>query len=597
MLDKFKHYIKLTDFEIIKLPASVKQYAQKIILFGVFRSLIPCVLAFALKGSQLCLNKGYYILAIVFIMLHFSDRILMSLFTTWEELENDNYSQLVINESTKIIMDVSNTTKSKVFKPENNIIQMVEHSEIINVVRNYINDSWSLYVRLPIAIIQVIILFGMLIANVVIELYSSSLTETIIISSLLLICIVTYFFLSRKRVKVRRSYRKKLKENEIATDILFTDIKATDFISPPDFLYHAERLRNRLDENIQINRVERLKLNKIFIQRSFVASALMIVIMLIKFITAGTFSLDLFVEAIALSSIYSTMLMRITNITVNYENIMDIYINLETLYDSFRNISDVYGEEQKKNWLQTTLEFVTVLKFKVTQDLKGAFELINDNIFTFKPGDTVITYGRTGCGKSTLIRMLTGKISLPQSPILFSNGKSGYLNSVGYQTDKAMVNNYVLNELALTDIYESINIPKMLEILRGLCLHEEILRMVKEENLNLDGLTADEKVIEFLKIRKVKEFSSGQMQRLALAKLLYTLDDTIQLVALDEPFNRLDDTTCARCLEFVHGYVHRKPRILIIATHQIEICRPYASIEIRFTENLAKSILNVQSSN
>jgi len=591
----FKHFVKLVDFEIIQVPADVKKAARKVIMFGLLSTLIPGVLAFAIKGAQFALARGYTTLAILLILLHFGDRILMSIFNTQKIIQRDSYSQLAINKQTLIVTDVSNTTKAKVFKNNGNIIQMVEDPEIIKILNDYITAYWELYITLPVTIFQVLVLIGMLLASISIEIATSTKTEVIIIISLLVISIALYFFLSHKRVRVRRAYRKSRKENEAKTEVIYTEIKSTDFISKNDFLFHANKLRERLCENTEINKVEHLKLNKVFIERSFVASALMIIIMLIKFMTAGQITSNTIVDVIALSSIYSMILERVTNITFDYENFMDMIVELETLYEDFKNINDVYIAEQQKVFINTPIDFLNVFSFSITQDINGSFELINRNLIVIKSGDTIVAYGKTGCGKSTLIKMLTGKIIIPENPIRFSNGKEGYLNSIGYQTDKAMANGFSLNEVTLTENYDSINFMKLFEILKGLHLYDEFLRMIKEENITSEGFTDDRKVIELMKKKKIREFSSGQMQRLAIAKLLYSLDDTIQLVALDEPFNRLDDATCASCMEFVYEYVHRIPRILLIATHQVDICCPYATIKISFDENMSKSILKVQT--
>ncbi len=594
-MEFFKKFVKLVDFEIIQLPDEVKKSARKVIIFGFLSTLIPDVLAFAIKGAQYALDNGYTRIAIFLVMLHFGDRLLMSLFDTQRTSQRDSHDIISVNQQTIIVTDVSFTTKFKVFKRNGNIIEMVEDPEIIKIVRDYLTAYWQLYITLPVTIFQVVVLVGMLIASVYIEIISSSSMEVLIIASLLVVSIVMYFILSRKRIKVRRAYRKTRKENEAQAEILTTEMKSTDFISKKDFLFHANKLREKLCENTAINKIEHLKLNKVFIERSFVASALMIVIMLIKFMTASQITTDTIVDIIALSSIYSMILQRVTSITFNYESFMDTIVELETLHKDFKNISDVYFAEQKRTIISSPIEFLTVSAFIATQDHNGPFELINNELFTIKSGETIVAYGKTGCGKSTLIKMFTGKIIIPQNPIRFSNGKEGYLSSIGYQTDSAMANGYTLSEITLADDFSTIDFTKLFEILRGLHLYDEFLRMVKDESIVVENLTDDGKVIELMKLKKVREFSSGQMQRLALAKLLYSLDETVQLVALDEPFNRLDDETCAKCMDFVYEYVHRTPRILLIATHQVNICCPYATTKISFNEDSSKSILKVET--
>ena len=78
---------------------------------------------------------------------------------------------------------------------------------------------------------------------------------------------------------------------------------------------------------------------------------------------------------------------------------------------------------------------------------------------------------------------------------------------------------------------------------------------------------------------KEKQFeqslSNGQKQRLILAKMLYWLDDEIDVMVLDECTSGLDDKAetdsadAERILEYIVRYVNSdKKRIVIISTHQ-----------------------------
>lgn len=591
-MERIRNFFKKLSFETIKLPENVKKFANKIIIISFLGTLIPDILSFALKGAQISLEKGMTVVAIVLLLINFSQRILDSLFRTFYSYQNDSYKKLTTSESTKVILDISNLTKSKIFKKRNNIIQMVELPEVLKVSKDYLQDYWSFYIQFPKTLCEVLILIGTLIASIILEIRTSTLVEALILSGLLIICCILYFLNSKQRIQVMRKYRKARKENEAAEDVLFTEIKSTDFISKKDFVYHAERFRTKLDENTTINRDENLKLNKVFIKRSMIASFMIIAIIVVKLVFEAGINLNSFIDIIALSSIYSTILQRISSIASSYENIMDIVIDIDTLYDEFSNINKVYVAEKSKILNTEPIKNLTIANFSISQDLNGAFELINTSSFTVNSGDTIMAYGKTGSGKSTLINMLTGRMSLLENPIQFSNGQVGYLNTIGYQTDKSMVNNFVLNEIALTDDLEQIDKEKLFYLLRGFHLFEEIHRMVKKTGKSY-GNTVEEEVFEFLKVRKTKEFSSGQMQRLALVKLLYSLDSSIQLVALDEPFNRLDDETTKQCVKFIQDYVMTSNRILLIATHQVEIVRNFSNMEISFIEDLEKSIIKV----
>lgn len=586
---------KLISFDILERPANVASFAKKIIIIRILGSAIPDILSFALKGAELSLKHNIIWLAVILLLLYFGDRTLGSLYTTFGELQDDQFKQLTTSESTKTILNLCNITKSKVFKNINGNLTMVEQPELIQKSSDYLTDYWDLQLRFPIFIAQIAILIFTLSVSIVIELMTSTLVEAVLTTVMLISSIILYFILTKKRIKVMKKFRKVKKENKSKVEVLKTEIKTTDFISEKDFTFHAETLRTVLDESIVTEKDERLKLNKVFIKRSLISSLLMFTIIGIKFYVNRSFTIESFISVIALSSIYSTILNRITSITGSFEVVMNIVVDMESLYDDFKNINSVYENEIKKEVVSTAIDSVTVAEFSASQDPNGTFSLINTNTISISSGDTYLVHGHTGCGKSTLLYLLTGKLSLKDNPITFSNGRSGYLNSIAYQTDKAMANNFVINELTLTYNLEEVDSNKLFEILKGLHMFEEILKMTKNTELDKSSLSDESKVFKFIQTRKTKEFSSGQIQRLALSKLLYSLDDTIQLVALDEPFNRLDDNTAEACMKFTKNFIMRNNRILIVATHQVEICRPYANHEIYFEEDVNKSYIKFNS--
>lgn len=588
-----KKIIHLIGFDILKRPEKVKSFATKIVLYNILGTIVIDFLAFALKGAELAIKTGIIWLAVTLLFLYFGERTLESVYIAFIDYQNDQFNQLTTNEATKVILELCETTKSKVFKEENETMTRVEHPELIQKTKSYIQNTWDLWVRNPILLSNIIVLLITLTFSIVISATTASSLETILTMVMLLISLIFYFMFSKKRITVMKDFRKVKKDNESKVDVLYTEIKSTDFISTKDFTYHAMRFINVLDETNNTQKTERLKLNTVFIQRSIVATFLIFGMIGIKFFVSHDFSINSFIEIITLSTIYSTILSRIATISSNFESVMNIIVDLETLYPDFNNIYEVYKTEKSKTLITSPLESITISEFEVSQDQKGAFSLINKNSITMKKGETYMVYGHTGCGKSTLLNLLTGKLSLKDSPIHFSNGKTGYLNSISYQTDKAMANHFVLNEITLTDDLDEISISKLYEILRGLHLYDELLSMVHGTEFDTPDFSDDDKVYNLLKTKKTKEFSSGQMQRLALTKLLYSLDDTIQLVALDEPFNRLDDEIAKICMEFCKNYIMRESRILVLATHQVEICREYADKEISFTENLNQSFITI----
>jgi len=474
----------------------------------------------------------------------------------------------------------------------------MENAEIMQKSNWYLSAVWNFWWCLPKTISECIILAGMIIGMIAVEIHESDPVQTAFIMTLLAICIAIYFVLGKKRILLKNNYRKQAKEAEVAKDVLFTEIKNVDFISKSDFDYHAREFKKCLMKEVEISKTERFKLNRVFIQRSFIASGFMIAILLFKVITAKNLDMSVILNVVAVSSVYSTILAKIGNILHEFEVLADNKIDIDALYDDFKNIYDVYIEESNKQFSESNVDEISVNHFYATQDPKKCYLLKNDTSFDLKKGDFVLVQGPTGSGKSTLLMLLTGKLRIHNNPIYFSNGENGYLSSISYQTDKAMVNGFVINEITLcNDTKRDINHTLLHGILLGLNLYYEFLRMAKaDKELNLANLSEYDKVFELLKSRKVKQFSSGQQQRLALAKLLYLMDSTHQVIALDEAFNRLDDDTAKECIQFVYDFTQRDmKRIVLLATHQVELVRPICNKEISFASDLNTSTIKVST--
>lgn len=596
-VNSLREFFPKLKFDILKQPHSIKTLKTKIIIVSIIATLILDAMSFSLKGAEVAMNYGMIPLAMIMLILYFSQRVLETSYATYADLQNDVFNQINSTETIQIVMEICNTTRSKVFKQEDGKETLMENAEIIQKSKWYLSAVWEFWWSLPYTISDCIILTGMIVAMIIVEINDSDIKQTIFIMSLLIICIIVYFILGRKRIHLKKDYRKLTKEADSKQEVLFNEIKNIDFISKKDFYYHAQQFRNHVIISTELNKNERLKLNSCFIQRSFIASGFMIAILLFKVFTSANLDLSVILNVVAVSSVYSTILAKIGNILNRFELLADKVIDINTLYTDFKTIYDVYTEENAKQFSEIDVDSIDVNEFYATQDPKKRYLLKNATTFQLNKGDFVLVQGPTGCGKSTLLMLLTGKLRIHNNPIIFSNGESGYLSSIAYQTDKSMANGFVINELILSDNPEEANVSKLFDILCGLCLYPELLRMAKSDNnINLANLSDKEKVLELLKIRKIRQFSSGQQQRLALAKLLYTMDNKHQVIALDEAFNRLDDLTAERCIHFVYEYTQKEiPRIVLLATHQVELVRQICNKEISFTVDLNVSQMNIST--
>ena len=594
-MKKIIEFKKKLLYSILRQPRGIKVLKSKIIIFNILATLIFDAMAFSLKGSEIAMQHELSFLAILLLILYFSQRTLESSFITFADLQDDNFTEIYSAESISIIMQICNVTNSKVFKKNSDgNSSILEKAEIIEKTKDYLQNVWNFWWKLPEVITEIVTLLIMITIMIFIEVNSK---QSIIILFLLATCIIIYIILEKKRINFKKSFRKISKESKFKYDILYTEIKSIDFISQDDFEYHAEKLKKEILNSNEISKRERLNLNKVFIQRSIIASGFMIAILVFKVITVSTLNIQVLLDIVAISSIYSTILSKIGIVLEKFESIMDIVIDINTLHPDFKNINSVYEEEMSKVFEEKNIDSIYVGVFKASQDPEEKFVLQNSKEFELSKSDSILIHGHTGCGKSTLLFLLTGKLRVYNNPIKFSNGKNGYLKSIAYQTDKSMANNFVINEIILNDDINKVDQNKLLEILKGLKLYDEILNIAKGDlKLNISKMSKNEKIFAFLRTRKTSQFSSGQKQRLALAKLLYTMTKEHQVIALDEAFNRLDDSTAKDCIKFVYEYTQKDfPRIVLFATHQVELVRPFCNKEISFEEVLNISEIQIQS--
>ncbi|MBW6478193.1 MAG: ATP-binding cassette domain-containing protein [Bacteroidales bacterium] len=189
--------------------------------------------------------------------------------------------------------------------------------------------------------------------------------------------------------------------------------------------------------------------------------------------------------------------------------------------------------------------------------------------FTFpdlqcKPGDNLLILGESGCGKTTLLHLLSG-ILTPQS---------GDLDVDGIK----------LNQLKDTkrDAFRGKQMGMIFQkhfFMEGLSVFENLKAARK-----LSGSAADnshlEQLMEKLGIshlshKKPYKLSQGEQQRFSIAR---ALANKPSYVLADEPTSSLDDRNCEKFVELIRLPLTRKPVCWIIATHDQRLKKYFSNI-------------------
>ena len=172
--------------------------------------------------------------------------------------------------------------------------------------------------------------------------------------------------------------------------------------------------------------------------------------------------------------------------------------------------------------------------------------------FKINKGSIVGLLGPNGCGKTTTIGMMLGLIK-PTSGTVFINGQN------------------IENENNRTKILEKVNfISPYVELPKKLTVEENLKvygKMYGVNNLNekISNLMKQLNLFEFKK-RKTGELSSGQKNRVSLAKAL--INDP-EILLLDEPTASLDPDVGDYIRTYIENFASKKGKTILLASHNM----------------------------
>ena len=172
--------------------------------------------------------------------------------------------------------------------------------------------------------------------------------------------------------------------------------------------------------------------------------------------------------------------------------------------------------------------------------------------FKIKKNTIVGLLGPNGCGKTTTIGMLLGLIK-PSSGTVFIDGKN---------IEKENNRTKILEKVNFISPY--VELPKKLTVEENLKVYG---RMYGVNNLEkkILNLMEDLNLLEFKK-RKTGELSSGQKNRVSLAKALI---NEPEILLLDEPTASLDPDVGDYIRTYIENFASKKGTTILLASHNM----------------------------
>jgi peptide/nickel transport system ATP-binding protein len=200
----------------------------------------------------------------------------------------------------------------------------------------------------------------------------------------------------------------------------------------------------------------------------------------------------------------------------------------------------------------------------VLQRKVGAVSAVAGVSFDIRKGETLGLVGESGCGKTTIGRMLVGLEKPTSGAVLFGGKDLAASSGREYRKERRDI------QYMFQDSYASLD-PRMRAgsilreplIVQGIGSHREQRAKVREM-LGLVGLP------ESWTERYPHEFSGGQRQRLGFARALLL---SPQVIVADEPVSALDVSVQAQVLNMMSDLQHEMGLTYLFISHDLSVVR------------------------
>ena len=197
--------------------------------------------------------------------------------------------------------------------------------------------------------------------------------------------------------------------------------------------------------------------------------------------------------------------------------------------------------------------------------------------FEIRNTEKIAIVGRNGCGKTTLLKLISGEVEMEkldsdESAFIAKAGNPeiGYLKQIAFDDPDVTLEQEVRKCFVKMDERKA-ELARAAAELEHDYSDEKVARYTAmEEAFKDDGGYYYEKEYEVM-IRKfgfsdderkkpIRDFSGGQQTKISFIKLLLSKPD---ILLLDEPTNHLDVTT----IEWLEGYLKSYPKAVVVVSH------------------------------
>ena len=546
--------------EILNIPENVKQMGLKVKIMNLAINVLTLIFAFMHKATNMLIEHRLILLGIILFMLYRGQRILKDAFFLFGDTEREKFQHIFEDEIAFRGSKIIGKTTDRVIKYDesNKLYKLMDNESMLNTIRSYLKNLWSQRIQHTFDVLELISVMVMLIVTI---LTNTSISQAIFIPMISIFVIISFF--SSAYISLNRgNYYKKHREYNNEQDLIINDLLRVPVIVKKDLNMRINKFQETLiasNENIS-NFHNKINFSRLFTTILETFSQYGIIIFYLLGVKWDTINLGTIAEITEMLAIIETAFGQIRRSadTLNKHN--ERLIILEKEEKDMKLILEVYHNEATKNGLFKIVENIKINPFTIRyleeSENDKPFKLALKKQILINNGEVVVLYGPSGSGKSTFMNMLTERIRLEKSTNIPSTQRFLF-----YDEKLKFGSLSIYEELFCCE--ETPDLLKMQGILENLHLWSEIKSNCFD-------------VWKWLKEKKFSQsLSNGQKQRIILAKMLYWLDNEIDVIVLDECTSGLDDkletdsADAERILEYIVRYANSdKKRIVIISTHQ-----------------------------
>ena len=258
--------------------------------------------------------------------------------------------------------------------------------------------------------------------------------------------------------------------------------------------------------------------------------------------------------------------------------ILHFYYNVKYYLPTFLEVVNELNEENKILYHEEKFDIKSTISL---QNISFKYEENNDYIlknlnFDIKKNISIGIYGKSGCGKTTLLDLVSGLIEPSEGEVVVEkiNIDNNFLrrklqNNISYTSQKTSVINGSLK--------------------KNICFGEELDNIDNEwykKVLEISHLTEFEKFFDDSLKQNMSDFgkniSGGQLQRVGIARALYQSKD---ILIFDESTNALDENLEK---ELISDIIKLKNKTIIFVSHNLDLFENFHEIYQVKNQNILK---------